>query len=418
MRTRPSHRARNTSRRGSVYLLVLAAGVVLTSMGIAGLALLRVQRAAGERDDGAQRARLAAQSAMEAGVGVIAADPAGTSWRVAQNSGLLFSEMSIGDSTCSVTISDPGGRSLSLSPSGPVVLVARASQGGANQAISATFSPVGVALPVMKSALWAGGTLSLKGTLYADAGIGSNTSVIAAAGVVRADVTGPSISGTTYHGTNKIGASVVMPSPRLIDEWVARATSIPFAALPSGKIDKVVLAGGTNPFTTSVNSAGIYAIDCAGRDITICDARISGTLILLNPGPGSIITKSVLMEPYLRDYPALLVRGSIAISMNSSDLSESEAGVNFNPALAPYRASTDADQSDFYPSQISGITYVSGALTLRSSSTFEGVVLAGGAITMADTVTLRSRPPESVVAGFCEITGFKLSRSSLARKVD
>lgn len=405
-------------RRGSVYLLVMAVGVALTSLGIAGLALVRAERAATARADGAQRARLAAQSALEAAISVVSADAPGTTWRAGAPTSKLFSAMSIGDASCSALVSDVSGGNLSTCNANRFRITASAGVSGAEQSISAEFVPVAQAYPVMQRAMWSGGAMSLGGTLYADTGIGSNTSVTASGATVNATVAAPSVTGSTYKGTTMIVSATTMPDATAISAWAALATPISFASLSSGKIENVVLSGGFNPYSTSVNSAGLYVIDCAGQTITIRNCRINATLIILNPGAGSQITKSVLMEPYYRSYPVLLVSGSMTIAMDSADLTEIGLGSNFNPASAPYRGVADSDQADSYPSEIYGLTYISGNLTVNTNSTFEGVVLVGGTVSASGTVTVRGHPPEVPVAGFSQITGFKMRRSTLARQVN
>ena len=109
---------KRTSRRGSVYVLVLAAGVVLTSMGIAGLSLVRAQRAASDQTEAAQRARLAAQSALGLGVRAITLDPTGLSWRSGATTGKLFTGMAIGDASCSAFVTDSAGAICQTRPPG------------------------------------------------------------------------------------------------------------------------------------------------------------------------------------------------------------------------------------------------------------------------------------------------------------
>lgn len=417
MNRHPDKSARR-HHQGSVYLLVIATGIVLTAMGIAGLSLVRAQRAATERADGAQRARLAAQSALEMGVALISADPSGTSWRVTQPASPLFSSMVIGDATCSAKVFSSNGGNLADSDAGWIRIAASANVSGARQSVAAEFVPVAVPLPVLRNAIWSQGVMSLKGTLFADATIGSNTSAIASTASVYAAVRAPSVSGTTYLNTTGTVSAAAMPGTASIDMWAAAATPISYASISGQIMQKIVLSGANNPYGPSVNYGGLYVIDCAGRNIIIQNCRINATLILLNTGSGSNINSTVLMEPYLRSYPTLLVKGPMTISMSSSDLTETGCNINLNPGTAPYRGVSDSDLTDSYPSEIYGLTYVSGDLTIDSNSTFEGVVLAGGTLTASDKVTVRSRPPEVAIAGFSQITGFKLRSSTFNRQVD
>ncbi len=54
-------------------------------------------------------------------------------------------------------------------------------------------------------------------------------------------------------------------------------------------IFRTVLAPGVNPFGPTTNAQGLYWIDCGGTKLTINNARIKGTLLIINPGAGSSV---------------------------------------------------------------------------------------------------------------------------------
>jgi hypothetical protein len=86
-------------------------------------------------------------------------------------------------------------------------------------------------------------------------------------------------------------------------------------------------------------------------------------------------------------------------------LDENSENTNFNPAAAPYRGFSDADQIDKYPGQIEGLVYISGNLAMNKQTAFNGVLVVGGTMSNTDKVTLsysataRDYPPPGFSEG-------------------
>jgi hypothetical protein len=195
--------------------------------------------------------------------------------------------------------------------------------------------------------------------------------------------------------------------------YLAMGTQINFSSLTSGgEIRDTVLGPGRNPYGAA-NAAGVYFINCANQAITIRNARISGTLVLVNPGSGSSFTQSVLLEAATPGYPALLVSGDMTLNMDSTDLTEGAGSMN--PTGAPYRGVTDTDTTDTYPSMISGLVYVSGNLTISGSTTIYGPVLSVKAISFSGTPVLYPVMPSPTPPGFSTAGGFVPVSGSWAR---
>lgn len=162
-------------------------------------------------------------------------------------------------------------------------------------------------------------------------------------------------------------------------------------------IRRAVLSPAVNPFGAGqTNPQGIYVLDCDGRDVRIENARIVGTLVLIDPGAGSRIAGSVHLEPARVNYPALLVSGGLTIAMDDAGLSEAAIGVNLNPPQTPFPyndgagGDTDGDLDDAYPSLIRGLVYASDDLTFDGRCAVEGLVIAHDDI-VARGVTLTLR---------------------------
>ncbi|MFQ5463855.1 MAG: hypothetical protein ACE5E5_14665, partial [Phycisphaerae bacterium] len=152
-------------------------------------------------------------------------------------------------------------------------------------------------------------------------------------------------------------------STAVFDYYVANGTRIDLADLYRARhrphaIDRTLLSPNANPFGAGLtNRYGIYVIECAGQAIEISDSRIVGTLVLLNPGAGSTVTRAVNMAPAVPSLPVLLVSGNFAFSFRSDRTVEERSKVNLNPIGTPYLGIEDADAIDSYPSYKAWCTF-------------------------------------------------------------
>lgn len=409
---------RSVRTRGSVYLMVLAAGVALTTLGIAGLALVRSQRRAEVLRHDAEACRRATQSALELAAGQFAADPTGVdSWRK-DTSATIFDTW-LGNTQIAVLAEDPLDADLSDSPDDPVQLTATARRGSARQMVRARLDTSLSNLPCLNAAVWTGSAISINsGTVYADAAVGSNGGVVASTATIGADVAGASVSGSTYLGqTRVVTQSLAMPGASSIDAWKRKGVVIPYASIPGGAITNCVLSAASNPFG-SPSPTGVYVINCNGNALTIDRCRINATLVIINARSDSKVGSTCLIQAPAGQ-PAILVDGSLMLELRASDFAESSTG-NLNPSGTPYLGVSDSDTADSYPSMIEGVVFVTGNLYVTSSSdaTVEGVVLVGGAIRVDSRLNVRHRPPPTPIEGFREVVGFALDPNTVERVVD
>ena len=72
----------------------------------------------------------------------------------------------------------------------------------------------------------------------------------------------------------------------------------------------------------ATNAAGIYVLDCAGKNVYLARARIVGTLVVKN-GKNLQIVGPMVAEPAIYNYPVLLSNDVMSISFDGSTLSES-----------------------------------------------------------------------------------------------
>ena len=151
---------------------------------------------------------------------------------------------------------------------------------------------------------------------------------------------------------------------------------------------------------------GIYWMDCSGQRITIERSRIHGTLLVVNPGPGSSIAYGPIhWSPVVPGYPALLVdsasagNADFAINATNHVLSEQAQGVNFNPAGAAHPTlGQDAELNDIYPSEIGGLVAIKDDLTYQNRPLIRGQILVGGQISNSSGTLDVDYQPESLLS--------------------
>jgi hypothetical protein len=414
MRPSPRNIAR---RRGSVYLLVLAAGMSLTVMCVAGLALAKSQRQTEELRHCASGARLMAQAGQELGVATIQADPGGSgSWRKFATATVF--DGPLGSGTASVTLADPDDATLADSITERVLVRSEARIGPARQIVQQTFDPVVESLPCLLTAAWSGSALTFSGgSAYSDGVIGSNGAVTASSASVNAPVAGSTVSGSAYNGTTLAGVpALTLPGSGAVSTWAARGTAISYVAI-GGTLRGCVLSPGSNPYGAT-NPQGIYVINCAGSALTVRDCRVNGTLIILNAGSGSRFRDGVFLEGRAGQ-PALILTGQVSFEMQAGDVLESVSG-NLNPAGSPYQGASDSDAADQYPSMIVGVAYATGNVTVATGTTLsvKGCLLVGGTLTVQGTLRCIQVTPPSPIESFLEVTRYAGDPETLERVVE
>jgi hypothetical protein len=397
MTIRPGfHASGKRSRRGSAYLLVLSTSLLLTVIGLAALTAARLGvRMNAAADDGVE-AEILAESAVEYALHQVALDP---NWRTTYKSGNETTPVPLGRGTISFRLVDETDGLLDNSGSDPVRIYGIGRAGIATRIYSVRAcgqDPVTCLNTVMTtnaSIDWWASTVQATGMTIA-----SNASMTCRFSTINANLEAVGAINTwlaTINGTRKTGVPARdMPNAGVFDYYLAQGTPIAIASLPlDGNgypvIQKRLISPASNPFGAVTNAKGIYVIDCQGKRLSIKDSRIVGTLVLINPGPGSRIgtpgtgdSASLSWVPAVSNYPCLLVKGDLIISFDSTRiLGEWSLGTNFNPPGTPYPypiGATNATNSDTYPSEIAGLVYVSGNLTGDNWSPEVAMLLVGG----------------------------------------
>jgi hypothetical protein len=176
------------------------------------------------------------------------------------------------------------------------------------------------------------------------------------------------------------GADTVSDDEFYLDNLVIRENV-------SGRfIYRQLLSPGVNPFGSgTTNAQGIYKIDCGGQRVVIERSRISGTLLLINPGANSCVGDGPIhWAPYVAGYPALLVEADTAadadfsIRATNRSLNEKENGVNYNPSGSSHADfGQDSDTTDIYRSQITGLIAIEDDLTFQNTPLIRGQIIVG-----------------------------------------
>ena len=368
MHTPPSHAG---SRRGSAYLAVLGAAMLVAIIGLGALSVVRSQRVMVLSEVDTAAARIAARSGIEWAAQVAASDP---NWR---NRGSPWPSQTIGDSTVVVAPSDPSDGNLGNRPTDPLLLQATATRGRARQILQATLTATGPPLECLRMALHTAGELRIdSGMTFTATGAPASTNnalrndgtivgsaealLLTSAGTITGTLTCPALSKP-------------MPPTSVVSLYTSLGTAI---SPPGNTISNVVLAPGVNPWGTP-SADGVYVLNAA-TNVTITRARINGTLVVLCAAGVSVqIGAQVFIHPARPDYPSLIIDGDVVLASDSGiPLSEAATGINFNPAGAPYSGVTDTDTTDTYPSEIWGLVHIRRSLAASGNSRIRGAVIA------------------------------------------
>ena len=170
--------------------------------------------------------------------------------------------------------------------------------------------------------------------------------------------------------------------------------SMKISSAPSGKaIYRTVVSTGTNPFSVTSNSNGIYVLDCGGNDVTISDCMIVGTLVLRNTGTVRVGSGPIQWRPARPGLPALVVDGDLILSYSRFGLTERELNVNLNPgSTADENGSTDTSMNDTYMPELRGLIFASGDVTLAGDLRINGTVICGDDMTIQQRAILGFAP--------------------------
>jgi hypothetical protein len=417
--TRHAQRAMGLHRRGSVYVFVLGAAMLIATTGILATTL--------------QSARLVRQRSMDATVSVDAEhaaaveyaietfenDPSGSAWRPFSTL-VVNAPAMLGTSGTShvLSLTDPADDNLrTVNLVDDVQLRVESTVGASKRATQLTFGFTQTPLSALSNALIResehNGTITVIGTKATAASLPVRDAAYDAN--AQTGVTPAQLSAAILAMNSTVPGEVQEPSSELFAYYRSIGTLITLSTATT--YDRVLFSPTSNPAGTGLNARGIYVIDCNNKGLRLSDSRVLGTLVIINPHRTSRIGPKVSMSPASADLPTLLVDGEMFFDLEDDDLQEWDADRNFNPSGAPYLGETDSDESDRYPSRIRGLTYVSVKAKIGQNSAFEGVLWVNGEVhvSMSRTLTVRWAPLTAPIPGFTTASSMFVEADSVQR---
>jgi hypothetical protein len=417
--TRHAQRAMGLHRRGSVYVFVLGAAMLIATTGILATTL--------------QSARLVRQRSMDATVSVDAEhaaaveyaietfenDPSGSAWRPFSKL-VVNAPAMLGTSGTShvLSLTDPADDNLrTVNLVDDVQLRVESTVGASKRATQLTFGFTQTPLSALSNALIResehNGTITVIGTKATAVSLPGRDAAYDAN--AQTGVTPAQLSAAILAMNSTVPGEVQEPSSELFAYYRSIGTLITLSTATT--YDRVLFSPTSNPAGTGLNARGIYVIDCNNKGLRLSDSRVLGTLVIINPHRTSRIGPKVSMSPASADLPTLLVDGEMFFDLEDDDLQEWDADRNFNPSGAPYLGETDSDESDRYPSRIRGLTYVSVKAKIGQNSAFEGVLWVNGEVhvSMSRTLTVRWAPLTAPIPGFTTASSMFVEADSVQR---
>ena len=371
------------SRFGGTYVVVLMSSLIVSSIALAAIETSRWYVRDINRESEFIECSFNADNAFEIALAKLNAD---LNWRTTHINGAFSSPITIGNASLRYRLTDSDG-SLSDDDDDDCTILVSSSVGDYTQAWEATLRPNGDPLDCLSYSLVSNKVLSLGqyGLVGSDQSVGVNDSIQTHS---NAHLTGNcfvtgSTSGNVYGTVTNLAADIAIPTATALDRYIDSATEIPITDLPLNggqfEIKNALLSATNNTLNGSLNSQGVYYIDCQNNDIHIFNSRLACTLVLKDPGSNSFLYGSLHWQAEVTNYPILLVDGEIDIALSRSPLREADIGVNLNPTGTPYRGTTDTTTGTIYPSALRGLIYASD--TLEFSNVYGETVIQGLVIT-------------------------------------
>ncbi|GAB5405621.1 MAG: hypothetical protein Aurels2KO_38520 [Aureliella sp.] len=386
---RSSMRPSEAPRAGALYIAVLGASLIVAMLSLSVIHGVRINLRRATSKPARVKASMIADAAIEHALATINAD---SEWRTNYLAGISYpgapGMLSGGSFTWKLIDSDGN---LADNSADSVVVQATATLGNVRHVTEVTLQPTEVGITAMESAMHCADNiyLGLTADISTNSFVSSDANIAALVGSINGSAEASGAISGFIAGSQTSGVPTrQMPDSTVFEYYIKMGTRIDLSLLAHNDhfdLEEMVLSPNNNPWGPT-NPEGIYIIDCANQEIRVRELRVFGTLVLLNPGPGSRIEKEVLFEPAISNFPSLLVDGSIEIKFDSNERLE-EVDANLNPPGTPYEGNENFDHKDNYPSVIRGLVYVSGNLNFvadAKDSDFEGVVICGSIAANSD----------------------------------
>ena len=357
-----------------MYINALVSAIVLLSMAL-GLSYTVLHfRQATRVDEGVDRATVYAELGVRHALSFTEQSP---NWRELLTSGPWLQDIPAGQATYSLTGIDPVDGELSDNPEDPVTLTCTATIDGISRTVQVTAEQQSCEL--LEYAAVSGANMIITDDADVDGDITSNANI--SKKIDWCFISGNAEAvGTIEHATDIGGTVSEGIDPKLfpddmtiLNTYLPNAENIPF----DPTLQRFMLTPESSPYGNT-NADGLYAVNCANRKITIRDCRVIGTLILLQPGPGSVLTEGVIWQTARPDYPAIIIMDGEFTIATAAVLNEGALGFDINlPGEPGYGSSFDA-----FWTFIHGLVYSNTDLIVSYDTTVYGTVISAGQLTL------------------------------------
>ncbi len=392
--------------------------LLVVGLGILTLSQTRLRTMSLERDW--DEAALLAVSAIEQAHVRLNSD---YSWRYVfrNNEGNFTTAVPLGRGEFRWKLDDLEDNDLNDSPTDSLRIHGFGRVGRSVRAYSVMAWPAGQPLDVLRTAVHAGGTLTVRNgqTLSVRNGPASSNAGLVVGNAVLLGSAEAATVDAPEHVTEAVtvpAPSKLMPSKTLYSLYKTFSDEIRYSDLDDasganhfqGQLRRTLISPWHHPTDPSkTNSDGLYRIKVpGGTRLDIRDCRIEGTLLIeLSLGASLRVDSGVLWKPYRNHFPALIVYTSTDANstvelLSTGELSESSAGINVNALDLPYYGDVDVDQSDVYPTSLQGLFHVIrdtalppvSLTTIRAEEPITGCIIADGNIEIDGTSTIFADP--------------------------
>jgi hypothetical protein len=398
-------RCYSSRRRGAAYVFVISLGMLLAAVCYGLLAVSRLNGRSYQQARDTREAEVLAESAVQRAAALLAKYP--TTWRTTYTNNVETAQVAVGRGTVSFKLVDEVDGNLSNNTTDPVRVYGYGRVGTATKVYSVVLTPgVGKPYTCLGVAADCGGGITFLAldAVAGSATISTNASITATSTAFNATnleaVSAITLALCTGTGTRTFNvAARTFPDATVFDWYKANGTVMSGLLSGGTRIQYALISPTSNPYTGGTNAKGIYVINCGGNPMQIDTARIVGTLVMLNTG-GVTIMNQINWEPAVTGLPCLLVEGNITWNTTSAALSETSAGINFNPSSTPYPylggqpgGTFDTNTTGTFPCQINGLVYCTGNLsTSNNPIQNKGVLVVGGTWSPGGTINLNYDP--------------------------
>jgi len=224
---------RRRPSRGSIYITVLGAAMLVTLIGLSAMLVIQLQNRAAAGVNDAAEARLYARSALEMGMYWIQSDPF---WRTHKGNGAWATNVPIGGGTFSLEASDPVDSSIQTGVSDPVVLTGTGVKGQSRYRMQVKVETAQALGNCLEVSMHAGNNLTVDAaTLNSDQIVSANhdTNGINGAQIYADTEAVNNIKGGTYNKAINAGITArTMPDPAtVLNYYTTNGTPIAYTDL-------------------------------------------------------------------------------------------------------------------------------------------------------------------------------------------